>query len=153
MVLGKDRQSGGCTRSVAVGGQWTQARLYGAGYTQDARCQACGDEEGTLVHRHLVCPAWEGLRRTWLSPELRRAIKREGLGGAAFAAKGLFPIANLPPAPAIGEEQRRSVGRLDCIGVTGDVNETDDASAIAGIHACGYKVDDDFDDRQSNVKK
>lgn len=42
---------------------------------------------------------------------------------------------------------------VGAIGVTGDVNETDDASAIAGIHAIGYKVDEDFDDRASNVKR
>ena len=42
---------------------------------------------------------------------------------------------------------------IGAIGVTGDVNETDDASAIAGIHACGFKIDDDFEDRKANVKK
>lgn len=42
---------------------------------------------------------------------------------------------------------------VGAIGITGDVNETDDASAIAGIHACGFKTDDDFDDRVSNVKR
>ena len=42
---------------------------------------------------------------------------------------------------------------IGAIGVTGDVNETDDASAIAGIHACGFKADDDFEDRASNVKR
>lgn len=42
---------------------------------------------------------------------------------------------------------------IGAIGVTGDVNETDDASAIAGIHACGFKVDEDFADRESNVKR
>ena len=50
----------------------------------------------------------------------------------------------------IRDEHGEVVG---AIGVTGDVNETDDASAIAGIHACGFKVDDDFEDRASNVKK
>ena len=42
---------------------------------------------------------------------------------------------------------------IGAIGVTGDVNETDDAAAIAGIHACGFKADDDFEDRASNVKR
>lgn len=42
---------------------------------------------------------------------------------------------------------------VGAIGVTGDVNETDDAAAIAGIHACGFKVDADFEDRHSNVKR
>ena len=42
---------------------------------------------------------------------------------------------------------------VGAIGVTGDVNETDDASAIAGIHACGYRTDEDFGDRDANVKR
>lgn len=42
---------------------------------------------------------------------------------------------------------------VGAIGVTGDVNETDDETAIAGIHACGYRTDTDFEDRQANVKK
>jgi uncharacterized protein GlcG (DUF336 family) len=41
---------------------------------------------------------------------------------------------------------------VGAIGVTGDVNETDDESAIAGIHAAGYKTDVDFPDREANVK-
>jgi uncharacterized protein GlcG (DUF336 family) len=41
---------------------------------------------------------------------------------------------------------------VGAIGVTGDVNETDDESAIAGIHAAGYKTDVDFTDREANVK-
>jgi uncharacterized protein GlcG (DUF336 family) len=42
---------------------------------------------------------------------------------------------------------------VGAIGVTGDVNETDDEAAIAGIHACGFKTDVDFDDRVGNVKR
>ena len=42
---------------------------------------------------------------------------------------------------------------VGAIGVTGDVNETDDEAAIAGIHAAGFKTDADFEDRESNVKK
>lgn len=42
---------------------------------------------------------------------------------------------------------------VGAIGITGDVNETDDEAAIAGIHACGYNTDVDFDDRAANVKK
>lgn len=42
---------------------------------------------------------------------------------------------------------------IGAIGVTGDVNETDDEAAIAGIHALGFKTDDDFEDRRHNVKK
>ena len=42
---------------------------------------------------------------------------------------------------------------VGAIGITGDVNETDDAAAIAGIHACGFKTDEDFEDRKANVKR
>jgi uncharacterized protein GlcG (DUF336 family) len=35
---------------------------------------------------------------------------------------------------------------VGAIGVTGDVNEMDDICAIAGIHAAGFRADDDFDD-------
>lgn len=42
---------------------------------------------------------------------------------------------------------------IGAIGITGDVNETDDEAAIAGIHALGFKTDADFEDRQANVKK
>ena len=53
-----------------------------------------------------------------------------------------------------GQLIRDTAGEVvGAIGVTGDVNETDDASAIAGIHACGFKVDEDFEDRHSNVKR
>ena len=35
---------------------------------------------------------------------------------------------------------------VGAVGVTGDVNETDDISAVAGIHAAGFKSDYDFTD-------
>ena len=35
---------------------------------------------------------------------------------------------------------------VGAVGVTGDVNETDDISAVAGIHAAGFKSDYDFPD-------
>ena len=41
---------------------------------------------------------------------------------------------------------------VGAVGVTGDVNETDDEAAIAGIHALGFKSDADFEDRKANVK-
>jgi uncharacterized protein GlcG (DUF336 family) len=42
------------------------------------------------------------------------------------------------------------------IGVTGDVNEIDDLCAIDGIHAGGFRADDDFDAsaaKRLNIKK
>ena len=45
---------------------------------------------------------------------------------------------------------------IGAVGVTGDVNETDDIAAVAGIHAAGYKSDYDFADpadiRALNIK-
>jgi uncharacterized protein GlcG (DUF336 family) len=35
---------------------------------------------------------------------------------------------------------------VGAVGVTGDVNETDDITAVAGIHAAGFKSDYDFPD-------
>ena len=35
---------------------------------------------------------------------------------------------------------------VGAVGVTGDVNEMDDLSAVAGIHAAGFKSDYDFTD-------
>ena len=43
VVLGKEAALGGCTRSVAVGGQWPQARLHAVGYSPIKLCQACGE--------------------------------------------------------------------------------------------------------------
>jgi uncharacterized protein GlcG (DUF336 family) len=45
---------------------------------------------------------------------------------------------------------------IAAIGVTGDTNEIDDLCAIAGIHAAGFKTDDDFgeaDMRRLNIKR
>jgi uncharacterized protein GlcG (DUF336 family) len=46
-----------------------------------------------------------------------------------------------------GQLIRDAAGEVvGAIGVTGDVNEMDDICAIAGIHAAGFRADDDFDD-------
>jgi uncharacterized protein GlcG (DUF336 family) len=53
----------------------------------------------------------------------------------------------------IRDETGEIVGAL---GVTGDVNEVDDLCAIDGIHAGGFRADDDFDAKavkQLNIKK
>jgi uncharacterized protein GlcG (DUF336 family) len=45
---------------------------------------------------------------------------------------------------------------VGAIGITGDTNEVDDLCAIAGIHAAGFKTDDDFgeaDLRRLNIKR
>jgi uncharacterized protein GlcG (DUF336 family) len=53
----------------------------------------------------------------------------------------------------IRDETGEIVGAL---GVTGDVNEVDDLCAIDGIHAGGFRADDDFDAqavKRLNIKK
>jgi uncharacterized protein GlcG (DUF336 family) len=46
---------------------------------------------------------------------------------------------------------------IGAIGVTGDVNEMDDLSAVAGIHSAGFKTDYDFTDAKEmqalNIKE
>jgi uncharacterized protein GlcG (DUF336 family) len=45
---------------------------------------------------------------------------------------------------------------VGALGVTGDVNEVDDLCAIDGIHAAGFRADDDYDARAAkrmNIKK
>jgi uncharacterized protein GlcG (DUF336 family) len=45
-----------------------------------------------------------------------------------------------------GQLVRDEAGEVvGAVGVTGDVNEMDDICAIAGIHAAGFRADDDFD--------
>src|ERR1043166_6526537 len=44
---------------------------------------------------------------------------------------------------------------IGALGVTGDVNEVDDLCAIDGIHAAGFRADDDYDARAArrlNIK-
>ena len=36
-------------------GQWTQLRKYRAARTLSPLCALCGNEEGSLVHRHFRC--------------------------------------------------------------------------------------------------
>jgi uncharacterized protein GlcG (DUF336 family) len=45
---------------------------------------------------------------------------------------------------------------VGAIGTTGDTGEVDDLCAVAGIHAAGFKTDDDFSDadmRRLNIKR
>ncbi len=45
---------------------------------------------------------------------------------------------------------------IGALGVTGDVNEVDDLCAIDGIHAAGFRADDDYDAKAAkrlNIKK
>jgi ribonuclease HI len=57
-------------RTLCIGQQWPQARLYEAGYTDTNLCQACHIGVGTLEHRHMDCAAQESWRRAQVSPEM-----------------------------------------------------------------------------------
>jgi uncharacterized protein GlcG (DUF336 family) len=56
-----------------------------------------------------------------------------------------------------GQLIRDQTGEIvGALGVTGDVNEVDDLCAIDGIHAGGFRADDDFDAaavKRLNIKK
>jgi uncharacterized protein GlcG (DUF336 family) len=56
-----------------------------------------------------------------------------------------------------GQLIRDDTGEIvGALGVTGDVNEVDDLCAIDGIHAGGFRADDDFDEaavKRLNIKK
>ena len=56
-----------------------------------------------------------------------------------------------------GQLIRDATGEIvGALGVTGDVNEVDDLCAIDGIHAGGFRADDDFDAKaikRLNIKK
>jgi uncharacterized protein GlcG (DUF336 family) len=56
-----------------------------------------------------------------------------------------------------GQLIRDEIGEIvGALGVTGDVNEVDDLCAIDGIHAGGFRADDDFDTvavKRLNIKK
>jgi len=56
-----------------------------------------------------------------------------------------------------GQLIRDDTGEIvGALGVTGDVNEVDDLCAIDGIHAGGFRADDDFDAaavKRLNIKK
>ena len=116
VILGKDIINGGCTRSVAIGGQWPQQRLEQQGYVSDSRCQACLQTVGALSHRHLSCPAIEADRLQWLEPSIAIAI-RQGLGGPSFRDRGLFPVTSLPTVPPVQKEIRRWMMNepMDCL--------------------------------------
>ena len=51
VVLGKERELGGMTRSAACGTQWTQDRVAKAGYADksDSKCRRCSAAEGTRL--------------------------------------------------------------------------------------------------------
>jgi uncharacterized protein GlcG (DUF336 family) len=72
--------------------------------------------------------------------------------------ENLMDLADGPMFLEAGGQLIRDVAGevIGAIGVTGDVGEMDDACAIAGIHAAGYKTCSDFADseviRAANVK-
>ena len=127
-ILGRDTLRGGCTRSVAVGGQWPQERIMAACYSPEGRSQACEEEAGTVTHRHLERPALGEKKTHWLSAEVRTAL-RQGLSGTIFAARRRFPSIRLLETPNVGPEQRRAVGDEGGCGLTGDMF-TDRSGAV-----------------------
>ena len=40
-----------------------QTRLFDTGWSDESKCQACHEEEGTEMHRLCHCPGWYEVRR------------------------------------------------------------------------------------------
>ena len=93
-------------RSVVVGTQWTQARLYKACArgVETPWCQACdGNNEGTLNHRHSECPEYNALRNEYLSVDNEQRLRRKE-GGNLLTDRGILMrrhLAKPPPRPPI----------------------------------------------------
>ncbi len=81
---------------------WPQARQARHDPTKPSLCQLCQAAAGTLWHRRYECPASEGRRRQYTSPQLRKAAQHaqqcSPYHGEMFA-RGIFPdvMAELPP--------------------------------------------------------
>ena len=52
-------------------GGWTQKRLFDIGWSDESKCQACHEEEGTEKHRLYHCPERNKVRR-----EIPEAFKK-----------------------------------------------------------------------------
>ena len=90
----------GCLKSVMIGGQWTQDRLYQAGLVSAPTCAACGGDVGTLHHRFWCCPATHRLRKAWVSEDTLAEAERAP-ADHPFWSRGWWPCADLPALPAI----------------------------------------------------
>ena len=88
-------------RSVVVGTQWTQARLYKACArgVETPWCQACdGNTEGTLNHRHSECPEYNAIRNEFLSVDNEQRLRRQE-GGNLLTDRGILMRRHLPKPP------------------------------------------------------
>ena len=93
----------GCLTCIAVGGSWSQARLYEAGFVDSAICTACNATGntpliGTDAHRTWVCDALKQERLQGIDPELVREAREEIKADPhhPFWAYGLMPKSWLP---------------------------------------------------------
>ena len=97
-----------CLRSTVAGGQWSQERLFRAGFVDDPMCTACGRALGTLDHRNWTCKCLQPEREQCIPPELlaeaRAALTEEP--DHAFWSRGLMPIKWLPQIPAVEAEKQ-----------------------------------------------
>eukprot|EP00972_Heterocapsa_arctica_P012900 1895344-Heterocapsa_arctica.AAC.1 len=70
-----------------IGGQWPQQRLFEKGYVSSPLCQACSQADGTMLHRHIECDAWQNDRAQFLDSDICIA-RRSGIGGRVFWDRG-----------------------------------------------------------------
>lgn len=91
----------GALRSTVEGGQWPQQRLAAAGLADANVCRRCELLVGTLLHRHMDCPATAAHRHQCLDWEVAAGFRRAQRSGAplVFCSRLLAPCldAFLPP--------------------------------------------------------
>ena len=88
-----------CLRSVVVDGQWTQQRKFRAARAMSPLCALCGNEEGSLAHRHFRCPGAPDDEPCSIPGPFRSAAESGRLWEhESFASRGLLPA--LPGRPA-----------------------------------------------------
>ncbi|CAK0868915.1 unnamed protein product [Prorocentrum cordatum] len=92
-------------RSVVIGAQWTQQRMFEAKYVQSPLCRICHDFPGTLYHRHLLC---DGLVSASLQPAgpLCRVLPQEPTELVLLlGSRVLLPFDRFPQRPEPAPEQ------------------------------------------------
>ena len=117
---GRGPEGGRVPRSLLCNRQWTQARLFAAGFTQSANCRLCVASDmcdpedpdprfkGTLVHRYWTCPVLRPYRQrlvpVWLPEEVNGLFRDDGTlppESILFFTKALAPsLEPLLPQPA-----------------------------------------------------
>ena len=119
-------------RSVVVDGQWTQQRKFRAARALSPLCALCGNEEGSLAHRHFRCAGAPGDEASSIPSPFRSAAESGKLWEhESFASRGLLPVLRgRPPGYTVPYEARWQGDRNTFTGV-----KNGDGSAYEGQDA------------------